>query len=131
MTSLRGKERQEFPLKVRKEAFRRSCGKVGEPHCEAPGCGKFIAAGHLIYEHLDPDGLGGKPTAKNCGVWCDVCADKKTFTEDNPRMQKADAVLKHTYGLEPAKQKIASRGFAKRPPQRTASRPIVRHAAGD
>lgn len=122
MTSLRGQDRQEFTLKIRKAAFRRCC-KNGKPHCE--GCGNEIR-GVTIYEHVIPDGLGGEPTLDNCKVHCKTCADVKTFTEDNPRMQKADRVLKHTYGLEPSKQKIASRGFAKAKPQRTASRPVER-----
>ncbi len=125
MTSLRGHDRQEFPQKVRKSAFARCCKPDGIPKCEAPGCGKVIRAGHLRFEHLDPDGLGGQPTIENCGAWCDVCATDKDKI-DNPRMAKADAVLRTTYGLRPERQKIASRGFAKRPPQRTASRPIVR-----
>lgn len=126
MTSLRGHDRQEFPQKVRKEAFKRACKSDGFPKCEAPGCGKAIRAGHLRYEHLDPDGLGGQPTIENCGVWCDVCSLAKDKI-DNPRMAKADAVLRQTYGLGPTpRQKIQSRGFPKRPPQRTASRPIER-----
>lgn len=130
MTSLRGHDRQEFPQKVRKAAFARCCKsgtQPGIPQCEK--CGNVLRAGNIEYEHLDPDGLGGEPTLENCGVWCAVpCSSKKTHQEDNPRMAKADSVLKHTYGLEPPKQKIASRGFAKRRPQRTASRPIVRHS---
>jgi hypothetical protein len=124
MTSLRGHDRTEFPQSVRKSAFRRCC-KNGIPHCEAPGCGQPIRAGHLRYEHLDPDGLGGEPTLKNCGVWCDVCSKKKDRV-DNPRMAKADAVLKSTYGLKPSRKKIQSAGFRKAPAQRTASRPIQR-----
>lgn len=125
MSKLRGLARTEFPLSVKKAAFARACKPDGMPKCEAPGCGKVIRAGHLRYEHIQPDGLGGEPTIENCGIWCDVCADKKTFTEDNPRMQKADRVLKRTYDLAPAaRAKIQSRGFAKAPPQRKASSPV-------
>jgi hypothetical protein len=122
MVNMRGLDRTEFPQAVRKAAFRRCC-KGGIPHCE--GCGNQLR-GTPIYEHVVPDGLGGEPTIENCKVHCKTCADVKTFTEDNPRMQKADRVLKHTYGLEKSKRKIPSRGFAKRPPQRTASRPVER-----
>jgi 5-methylcytosine-specific restriction endonuclease McrA len=108
MSKLRGLARTEFPLAVRKAAFARAC-KDGKPHCE--NCGSFIRAGHLRYEHLQPDGLGGEPVLENCGVWCDVCADKKTFTEDNPRMQKADRVLKATYGLRRKRRTIPGRKF--------------------
>ena len=104
MTNLRGEKRTEFPQSVRKAVFARSCKPDGIPKCEAPGCGKIIRAGHLRFEHLLPDGLGGEPTIENCGAWCDVCADKKTFTEDNPRMTKADRVLRITYGLQRKKR---------------------------
>ena len=126
MTSLRGHERTEFPQSIRKAAFRRCCQPDGIPKCEAPGCGKIIRAGHLRYEHLDPDGLGGKPTLQNCGAWCDVCSTAKDKI-DNPRMRKADAVTKATYGLKPApRQKINSPGFRKAPPQRRASTPTTK-----
>lgn len=122
MSKLRGLKRTEFPLSVRKKAFTRSC-KDGILHCE--GCGNQIR-GTPIYEHVIPDGLGGEPTLENCKVHCKTCADVKTFTEDNPRMAKADRVLKKNFGLRPAKQKIPSRGFDKRPAQRTASRALER-----
>jgi 5-methylcytosine-specific restriction enzyme A len=95
--SLRGHQRQEFPQAVRKAAFLRCC-RNGIPHCE--GCGNVLRSGGIIYEHVQPDGLSGEPTLSNCKVYCKVCADKKTFTEDNPRMQKADRVLKAAYGLK-------------------------------
>jgi hypothetical protein len=130
--NLRGQRRQEFPLKVRKLAFARCCKNgtlPGIPQCERPGCGKQLRAGNIEYEHLTPDGLGGEPTLENCGVWCAVpCSSKKTKTEDNPRMAKADRVLRKTFGLKPLRQKIASRGFQKAPPQHTASRPIERRS---
>lgn len=120
--TLRGQERREFPQKVRKLAFARCC-RDGIPYCE--GCGNQIRL-TPIYEHVQPDGLGGEPTLENCKVHCKTCADVKTFKEDNPRMAKADRVLKKTFGLQAPRKKIQSRGFAKSAPQRTASRPIVR-----
>jgi hypothetical protein len=96
MTNLRGQQRREFPLSVRKAAFRRCC-KDGIPYCE--GCGNQIRL-TPIYEHIQPDGLQGEPTLENCKVHCKTCADVKTFTEDNPRMAKADRVLKKNFGLQ-------------------------------
>jgi hypothetical protein len=125
MTSLRGHNRTEFPQKVRKAAFRRCCQHDGVPKCEAPGCGQMIRAGHLRFEHLQPDGLQGEPTLENCGAWCDVCSTAKDKI-DNPQMAKADAVLKSTYGLRPTRQKINSPGFRKSAPQKTASRPLMK-----
>lgn len=96
MTSLRGQDRKEFPQSVRKAAFRRCC-RGGLPYCE--GCGNLLR-GTPIYEHDQPDGLGGEPTLENCKVHCKTCADVKTFTLDNPRMVKADRVLKASFGLK-------------------------------
>jgi hypothetical protein len=130
--SLRGQKRRNFPQSVRKLAFARCCRNgtmPGIPQCEK--CGNVLRAGNIEYEHLDADGLGGEPTLENCGVWCAVpCSSKKTHKQDNPRMRKADAVLKATYGLKPAKrQEIKSRGFAKPAPQRKASAPIKKWRA--
>lgn len=131
MSSLRGQERQEFPQPVRKKAFARCCLQApegvaniqGVPQCES--CGNELRAGGIIYEHVQPDGLGGEPTIENCKVHCTVCADVKTHAEDNPRMRKADAVAKATYGLKPAKRsRIKSRGFQRPPRRNEASRPI-------
>jgi hypothetical protein len=98
--SLRGHERREFPQSVRKLAFARCCKPDGIPKCE--NCGNVLRSGNVEYEHLDPDGLGGEPTLENCGVWCRIpCSRTKTFSQDNPRMQKADRVLKASFGLKP------------------------------
>lgn len=120
---LRGTSRKEFPLSVRKLAMARCCKPDGIPKCE--GCKAPISKRTgTIYEHVIPDGLGGEPTLENCKVHCKTCADTKTFTEDNPRMQKADRVFKDEYGLNPSRKKIQSRGFAKARPQGSASRPL-------
>lgn len=97
--NLRGQQRREFPQSVRKAAFKRCCGEDGIPRCE--NCGNVLRSGNIEYEHLDPDGLGGEPTLENCGVWCAVpCSSRKTHTQDNPRMAKADRVLKASFGLK-------------------------------
>ncbi|WP_024516942.1 hypothetical protein [Bradyrhizobium sp. Tv2a-2] len=130
MTSLRGDERTEFPQSVRKAAFRRCClgcrvkgveNIPGVPQCE--GCGTELRPGNIFYEHMDPDGLGGDPTAENCQVRCRNC--KKTKDKvDNAIMTKADNVLKASYGLKRKTKKIQSKGFEKAPGQRRASTPV-------
>ena len=130
--SLRGEKRTEFSQSVRKKAFARCCQQApegvanipGVPQCET--CGIEISARTgTIYEHDKPDGLGGEPTLENCKVHCFNCADVKTRTEDNPRMRKADRVLKKHFGLRPAKrQPIQSRGFERVKAQNSASKPI-------
>lgn len=96
--NLRGIARTEFPKRVKADAFRRCCDAQGIPHCEK--CGIKLTAGNIVYEHLQADGLAGEPTLENCGVYCrKVCAKRKTFDEDNPRMQKADRQLKRAFGI--------------------------------
>lgn len=99
MTSLRGQERQEFSRRTRALAFKRCC-REGVPHCET--CG-VVLRNVIIYEHMTPDGLGGEPTLENCRVHCRTCGDRKTFEDDNPRMQKADRQLKSSYGIKTRK----------------------------
>ena len=126
MTSLRGHKRQEFPQSVRKAAFVRCCKPDGVPKCETCGI-QLSARTCIIYEHVQPDGLGGTNDLDNCKVHCRNCADIKTFREDNPRMAKADRVLKKEYGLRPSKRsRLKSRGFSPAAPQRSATRPIER-----
>ncbi|SHG87066.1 hypothetical protein [Bradyrhizobium erythrophlei] len=131
MTSLRGDERTEFPQSVRKAAFRRCCKGCsvegvanipGVPQCE--GCGNELRPGGTFYEHMDPDGLGGEPTAENCQVRCTVCKKSKDKV-DNKIMSTADRKLKAAYGLKPSKRSpIKGQGFQKAPPQNKASSPI-------
>lgn len=101
MTSLRGQERQEFSRRTRALAFKRCC-REGVPHCEK--CGSELRGGNIVYEHLTPDGLGGDNTLENCAVYClKICATRKTVEEDNPRMQRADRMLKKAYGIKTRK----------------------------
>lgn len=90
--------RKEFSRRVKAMAFKRCCDEKGIPHCE--GCGIVLTAGNIHYDHDQADGLGGEPTLENCKVLCiKICHRKKTVEHDNPIMQKADRVLKKTYGI--------------------------------
>jgi len=90
--------RKEFSRKVKFAAFKRCCDAKGIPHCEK--CGIILTAGNTAFDHAIADGLGGEPTVENCQILCiRVCHKKKTHEEDNPIMQKADRVLKRTYGI--------------------------------
>lgn len=127
MSSPRGRNREEFPAAVKKLAFARCCRQgtmPGVPQCENEHCGAELKGSRYIFEHVQPDGLGGRPTEDNCFVYCSGCASIKTI-DDNARMAKADRVFRANHGLKRRKgPPIKSRGFAKSPPQRTASRPL-------
>ena len=105
--NLRGIPRREFSTKVRKQAFIRCC-RDGIPYCES--CGNEIRQ-RPIFEHIQADGLQGEPVLENCKIYCKICADIKTHTQDNTIMQKADRVLKRTYGIAKSRNPMpGSRG---------------------
>jgi 5-methylcytosine-specific restriction protein A len=90
--------RKEFTRRTKALALKRCMDNNGIPHCE--GCGIILVAGNLAFDHNVPDGLGGDNSLENCRVLCiKTCHKNKTFTEDNPVMQKADRVLKKTFGI--------------------------------
>jgi 5-methylcytosine-specific restriction enzyme A len=63
--------RQGFPRSVKMAAWHRSGNQ-----CER--CSARLFAGHITYDHIVPDALGGQPTLENCQCLCDVCDDIKT-----------------------------------------------------
>ncbi len=98
--------RAEFTATVRQQAWERCKGR-----CEHPGCGIELRAGGFQFDHIQPDGLGGKPTLENCAVLCSAHHSKKTHEHDRPIMTKADNQRKAHLGLKPK-----GRGFQKPPP---------------
>lgn len=112
--------RREFSVGVRKQAAARAKG-----HCEA--CGVTLPVGGFHYDHDTPDGLGGEPTLENCRVLCLTCHKAKTFEQDNPRMQKADAQRKSiALSIRPT-SRLKGPKFPKPVPQRRASTPLPEH----
>ncbi len=113
--------RREFPKPVKREALRRANGK-----CENKTCGALFGV-KFHFDHDIADGLGGEPTLENCKVLCHVCHDDKTRKHDVPLIAKVKRIQDRHNGIRKPST-LKSRGFEKRPPQRTASRPIVRHS---
>jgi 5-methylcytosine-specific restriction enzyme A len=110
--------RREFSKPVKRDALKRADKK-----CE--GCGALFGL-KFHFDHDIADGLGGEPTLENCKVLCHPCHDEKTRKHDVPLIAKVKRISDKHNGIYAPKQKIASRGFQKRPPQRTASRPVER-----
>lgn len=118
--------RREFSKQVRRDAFARAAG-----HCEGrpyggDRCPVKLQIGRFHYDHDIPDGLGGEPTLDNCVVLCIACHSDKTTKRDVPAIAKAKRISDKHLGIKTVRKKIASRGFEKSAPQRTASRPILR-----
>ena len=114
--------RQEFPSKVRDQAYARSRG-----FCENRACGLPLTVGKFAYDHILPDALGGKPELANCMVVCVACHGAKTAKEDVPRIRKADRQRKKFIGAKVAKAQIKSPGFprTKEPRAPKASLPPI------
>jgi 5-methylcytosine-specific restriction enzyme A len=111
------------PPRVRVRIFDRYEGR-----CQC-GCNRKIMAGEA-WDCEDTIAIinGGQRRESNMKPW---------LHEHHPEKTKADVAEKSRVYRKRAKHigvelrrgpKIQSAGFAKRPPQRTASRPIVRHS---
>lgn len=130
-------KRSEFPKSVRVAAWARSGGKCEE-------CTKKLFPGKFVYDHIVPDGLGGKPTLENCRVLCaneqSSCNHKKTYglkhsrlDGDLPKMAKVRRITAKG-GLMNAKptkpgRKLQSRGFTKGPFKKMVDGSVVRRDA--
>lgn len=116
--------RREFSKSVKIQAFARAKGI-----CENEACGAVLLPHKMAYDHLIPDALGGEPRLDNCQVLCLPCHGEKTAKHDVPTIAKAKRIhVRNVMGIKTSKQKIQSAGFAQRPKQRSASRPIQRHS---
>lgn len=98
--------RDEFPAKVKDQAYARSKGL-----CENRTCGLPLRVGHFAYDHILPCALGGKPMLANCQVICTPCHTSKTG-DDVGRIRKADRQRRnHIDAKRAPKQQIKSAGF--------------------
>lgn len=84
--------RNEFSKETKRLAFARSrgiceCHRI--PALKRPdGCGVALRAGHINYEHVDQDALGGSNELSNCAVLARNCWREKTDTIDLPLIAK-------------------------------------------
>jgi len=84
--------RQEFPPRVKADAFTRAAGR-----CEK--CTARLFVGKFAYDHVIPDAMGGKPTLENCEVLCNACHGVKTNTKDVPAIAKVKRIRAKHYGI--------------------------------
>ena len=115
--------RREFSKQVRRDAFMRANGQCeGHPYGER--CPVKLQIGRYHYDHDIPDALGGDPTLENCVVLCIACHKDKTSKRDVPAIAKTKRIQDRQIGIR-KQSTLRSRGFAKAPPQRSASRPLA------
>lgn len=102
------------PPRVRIRVFERCDGKCGQ-------CSRKIRPGEgWTLEHLIALINGGENRERNLGVTCDWCLPAKNVADVAEKAKTYAVKLKHLGVKKP------SRGFRKAPPQRTATRPVVR-----
>lgn len=92
------------------------------PLCQDP----MVPGQKLIDEHMTALGLGGSNDDSNRALVHATCAYAKTFGAEGDIAKIAEAKRRkaRSLGLTAPKRPIQSRGFAKAPPQRNASRPL-------
>jgi 5-methylcytosine-specific restriction protein A len=89
-------------------------------------CGLQIQGKRFVVEHVKPLWLGGADDDTNRKPAHEKCAIAKTVSEA-PVKAKTDRQRANHLGIrKTTRQPIRSRGFAKAPPQRSATRPIER-----
>lgn len=97
--------RSEFSKPVKRTAYERSggiceCHRIqGVPGFIAGGCGQPLGPGNVFYEHVDPDGAGGKPTLENCAVLTKTCWRIKTDTFDQRVVAKTKRMSERAAGI--------------------------------
>ena len=119
--------RREFSKEQKRQMLRRAM-RENRVHCE--GCGMDVTGKAFEFDHTIPEALvvdkskpitpdDGKLLGKEC---CHRGEDSKTAS-DMQRITKARRLEAKAIDRRP---QIRSRGFDKAPPQRTASRPLIR-----
>lgn len=83
--------RREFSKDTKRAAFARSA-RICECHLmpwifKTP-CKRPLTHGNTFYEHIDPDGAGGRNDLSNCAALTKTCWRFKTDTVDRPLVAK-------------------------------------------
>lgn len=96
--------RREFPRAVKVACIKRAT-RDGVTYCEE--CG--LPTRRFDIDHIDPDGLTGKPTLENARLLCDVCHGTKTKS-DVAKIARAKRQEARNLGLRKPPS-LKSRGF--------------------
>ena len=121
--------RYEFSRQTKRDALRRSgglCEASGEVYGLAAGqrCNFSLAQGVEFDHYPAPATDPGSDTLDNCVACCPTCHAFKSRTYDTPMQAKSKRVSDRHLGIRPA-PKMRGAGFPKRPPQKSATRPII------
>lgn len=120
--------RYEFSKQTKREALQRSgklCEAVGSVYGLLPGqrCNAPLDAGVEFDHYPAPATDKGSDKLENCVACCKTCHGFKTRSYDTPMQAKGKRVSDKHLGIRKAPT-MRSAGFAKAPPQRSATRKI-------
>lgn len=120
--------RQEFDKATMRLGWKR-CGGRCEGMVEQPDgkpsirCNAVLAPGRINYDHVNPDGLTGKPTLENMAVLCLLCHAIKTG-KDVKSIAKAKRLADREADIEARKvARMQAPVRAPAPAQNKASKP--------
>lgn len=124
--------RYEFSKPTKREALKRSegrCEALGEVYGLKAGerCNAPLSHGVEFDHYPSPATDKGSDTLENCVAACKSCHSFKTRSYDIPMQAKGKRVSDRHLGIRPP-SKFQSAGFAKAPPQRSATRKIIRRS---
>jgi hypothetical protein len=123
--------RHNFSPKVKKQAKDRAgghCEAVGEVYGLEPGqrCNALLKGKRVEIDHYPiPATDEGSDVLSNAVVCCTKCHGHKTRTYDIPMQAKGKRLALRAEGIRPASS-FQSVGFAKAPPQHSATRPLTK-----
>jgi 5-methylcytosine-specific restriction protein A len=117
-----GHDDQAIPPRVKIRVFDRFGGRCAE-------CSRKIGGSiRPAYDHIQALCNGGSHRESNLQLLCMSCHAIKTKQDVAEKKINARVRAKHIGARPSSRGKLQSRGFEKREPQRTASRPLERRS---
>ena len=92
--------RTEFTKKTMREAYERSEGLCEGILADGTRCNANLAHKPHHYDHIIPDGIGGKNDLQNCQVLCKPCHAIKTGKIDIPMIARSKRVRDKHIGIK-------------------------------
>jgi hypothetical protein len=96
--------REEFPAKIKEQAWEKSNGVCQNCSCE-------LRVSYTHYDHIIPCGLGGGSILDNCQVLCRSCHMAKTASQDIPIIAKSKRIRRRHLGIRKPRVITAWRNF--------------------
>lgn len=103
--------RREFSTQTKRDAYERSEGLCEGILSSGERCNVNLKHKPHHYDHIVPDGIGGKNDLQNCQVLCKPCHKAKTDKIDIPIIAKSKRVRDRHSGIKKPRTIRAWRRF--------------------